>query len=350
LWQTFAHIAVTTPGYEEPARRSLQNLAGVAGGAPLAVVEAVRMRQRGGGPEAAWRWLREQSIDLSDPTNEAALEAFVDLALSLDRAKEALKVVDAAIAAHPEAPGAHALRGRVLAETDSSEIAAEAFDRALALKPEHPGALTGLARLAAQSGDRARAVALYERAAKSDPDNPQPAWAAYQLLAEAKQESPSERAARLERHLLAHPRHAPAALALAELRDASGDHDQALGLARRAVAFLAGPPAVEMVARIQLETGDAKAALETLGHMTPENLARPSAQYWLGIARARTGDTSGAREALGRALAVGEEPYSTRASEELARSAWMRANNFVVQVNDARCRRRMTQAHEVEQP
>jgi tetratricopeptide (TPR) repeat protein len=316
LWLTFVRIASSTPGSEQAAHKGLRALAGLWGGAPLATVEAFRVRVRSAGPKAALKWLLGQPIDLLSAGNESILAAAIDAQLSLGELDEAAAQVDAAIAARPEAAGPQALRGRVLAARGSLDEAESAYRRALELDPDSAAALAGLGGVEAQRGRRDEAIALYDRADRSDPEDPEPGWSAYLLVAESAA-SPDERAARLERFLRAHPRHAAAALSLAELRLAEGDLAGSLAMAKRAVGFLAGAPGVELVARIQLEMDDPRAAVETLGRMNPANLGQPSAQFWLGTALARSGEVERAREALRNALGGG--PYTERARQELAR-------------------------------
>lgn len=95
--------------------------------------------------------------------------------------------------------------------------------------------------------------------------------------------------------------------------------DLALSLAERATRLSRTANTLDTLGWVQLQRGDAKAAvltLEAAAQLDPES---PSIQYRLGLALARQGDTLRASELLRRALAMGSFPEATDAEAELAR-------------------------------
>ena len=185
--------------------------------------------------------------------NAEALAVLVHNLSLLGRHAEAIRRVDAAVAAHPDFAGFHELLGHALlaAGKEPSEVRA-AFARAQELEPERVSALVALAALAARAGDLDEALALYDRAAALAPDDPAPAWAAIELLMQSTRDANVEQ--RAERLLDAHGYHAGAAELLARrlvARDA--DLDRALELAQRAVRFGGGPEAIATLEQIERE-------------------------------------------------------------------------------------------------
>ncbi len=237
------------PSVATNAQQMLRRLPGQAG---VALAEAA-IHRGDGDPAAAVDLIEASPLDLTQPVNAEALAVLVHNLSLLGRHAEAIRRVDAAVAAHPDFAGFHELRGNALlaAGKEPSEVR-EALARAQELEPERVSVLVALAELAARAGDLDEALALYDRAAALAPDDPAPAWAAIELLRRSSREANVEQ--RAERLLDAHGYHAGAAELLARrlvARDA--DLDRAHELAQRAVRFGGGPEALETLGQIERE-------------------------------------------------------------------------------------------------
>lgn len=207
--------------------------------------EGVRERA---GAEAALRFLGEvEGLDLSDPRHAEALRALVRLSDQVGRPGEAEKSVLAALRAHPEAADFHEIHGLWLELRGSTEARAS-YLRALELDPKSARALSGLGRLSFERSPD-QAAALFEQAAQADPsDAGSQRDAARALAASGKREAAQ---ARLEKLLAQEPWSADAARELALLQlDAGPPTERTLELARRAVRFGGGAPALELLARV----------------------------------------------------------------------------------------------------
>jgi tetratricopeptide (TPR) repeat protein len=295
------------------AVRALRELPGQAGvvAAEIAAVESMRS-----GAAAGIAAIRSANLDLIQPRNAPALEALVEHLTIEGRAGEALLEVDAALAVHPDEALLHELRARALRALGEPAAAKQALERALALEPKRASALAALAALTAERGERDAAIALYDRAYAADPEQPDYAWQAIQLALAAGDEAEAER--RLE-HLLVHDGTHWASANLMARRLLARDPERALVLARRAVRLRGGADALETLGRIQLERGDAERAARSLGRAAELRPDAPSTQYWLARALSETGDTDGARTALGKALESEEFPEREDARVRLAR-------------------------------
>jgi Flp pilus assembly protein TadD len=150
--------------------------------------------------------------------------------------------VDEVLAANPQSPEAHFLRGWLDARKPGSAAAAEAaLRRALALEPDHIRSLAELGSLLARQGRFREARAPLERARAQRPDEPAVARdlaLVYRRLGDPRAPALEGEAAareRLEtrwraarRRQRAHPRDAAANLELARLERERGDAAEAL--------------------------------------------------------------------------------------------------------------------------
>jgi tetratricopeptide (TPR) repeat protein len=85
---------------------------------------------------------------------------------------EALKEVDALVAADPENVGAHFERGRLLTDLARPEEARAAYFEVIKRAPAHFGALNNLGGLLYSTGFRSAARSAYAEAVARNPDNP----------------------------------------------------------------------------------------------------------------------------------------------------------------------------------
>src|SRR4030095_1792096 len=90
--------------------------------------------------------------------------------------------VDAALAAHPEEPRFHEIRGLHLAlDGAEDDLVRSEYERALAGEPDDPKALIGLAQVTVKH-DVAAAIGLLDRATAADPADPDPQLAVARIL------------------------------------------------------------------------------------------------------------------------------------------------------------------------
>jgi tetratricopeptide (TPR) repeat protein len=202
------------------------------------------------GPAAAAELVRSAGLDLAQPGNAAALRELVADLADAGQSDEALALVDASLAAAPQAAAFHAIRGLALARrgAPAGEVRA-AYERALELDAGDAEALAGLARLRAEGRDAETALSLYERAAAAAPEDAAPARAAAELLVVQGRREEAEQ--RLEDLLDRHPYDGEAALRLAQLRlERSAEAPRTRALAQRAARFGVGPEAGELLERL----------------------------------------------------------------------------------------------------
>jgi tetratricopeptide (TPR) repeat protein len=302
-------------GQPEAANRAIHALRGFPGQQGVLVAEVAAIQADRIGYTSGIDVIRSSNLDLTRPENAPALRALVAYLIGIGEVGEALSEADAAVAAHPELPPLHELRGEALRAAGEFTLAREAFESALALEPERASALGGLAALAAEDGEREAAIALYDRADRADPKEPAYAWQAIQLVASSGDDAQLER--RLEALLARHGTHAQAANLLAR-RLMERDPERAFELALRAVRFRGGPDALDTLGRMQLERGEAERAARTLRRCLELRPDSPSTQYWLAMALSAAGDEDGARQALRSALEADSFPEREAAETQLA--------------------------------
>jgi tetratricopeptide (TPR) repeat protein len=295
-----------------------QRLMRVPGYAGVGLAELAATRALGD-PAAAVRMIEESSLDLTQPSGGPALAVLVENLGRLGRHEDALRRVDAAVAAHPDSAVFHELRAMALrAAGKPATQTREALERSLELEPERFSVLTALAELAADGRAIDEALALYDRAAAANPDDPDLAWAAIELLVSSDRDTEVE--GRLQALLDDHGYHAEAANLLARRFVERGENlELANAMARRAVRFRGGSEALATLGWIQLERGEAQRAVASLRRALEEEPDSPSTRYRLGRALALVGDTEAARLELRKALEIGGFPDEEQARAELTR-------------------------------
>ncbi len=302
----------------DQAARVLDHLAEVEGQAGLATAERAYLERQHRGVDAALASLEASEIDLTDPANESALRALVDLALQAGRPDVARQATARAAEAHPEHAPFHVLVGRVALAGGDRAGARQGFERARQVDPELPSALVGLGQVALTEGDVESAAELFDAAAQAAPDDPEPAHRAAQAFLLAGRNAEAEK--RLDALLKAHPEHASAANDLAWLLAEEGrDLDRALRLAQRAQRVLPSPEVLDTVGWVHLQRGELDLAIEAFQQGLAARPNFPTARYHLGVALARRGDEEAARRELERALGEGPFPEAEAARAQLAR-------------------------------
>jgi tetratricopeptide (TPR) repeat protein len=302
--------------YDE-ARGMAQRLIELDGGKMRGTSELARVERAAEGPAAARRTIEESGLDLSDPENEPLLHQWVDLRAAEGGVEEALARADAAVAAEPDRPGYHEMRGSLLVQLGHDEDARAAFEKATQLDPERGTAWAGLATVAARGNDLARAVELFDKAAELSPETSVFLYSAAQLSYAA---GDSEGAERRYREIVRHfPGHAGARNDLAWILAERGvELDLALELAEEAQRLDPSPDVLDTLGWVHFKRGELSAAVATLEQAVEARSTSPSIRYRLGIALRKAGDSDRAKEMLQAAIASGAFPEAADARRELA--------------------------------
>lgn len=217
---------------------------------PLALARGAEGAAEAAGPKAAVDLLNgAPGIDYTDPAYAPALRELVRFAHAARQPELAERRVDAALAAHPEEPRFHEIRGLHLAlDGAEDDLVRSEYERALAGEPEDPKALIGLAQ-ATVKHDVAAAIGLLDRATAADPADPDPQLAVARILVAIGRKE--DAATRLKLLLDRHPLEAEAAAALVSLDlEAGHTSEKTLDWARRAARFGRDPGAFDQLAKV----------------------------------------------------------------------------------------------------
>jgi Flp pilus assembly protein TadD len=152
-------------------------------------------------------------------------------------------------------------------------------------------------------GDSANAIAVYREAQTISPND---ATATFLLAgALAKASRIGEAKTQYESLLKSHPDNSAAMNNLAYLlADTSGDLDQALSLAQRAVQKAPGQPEFsDTIGYVYLKKKMLDSAVRSFNSLVQKYPGNPTYRYHLGMALFETGDKARARKELGTALA-----------------------------------------------
>ena len=305
-------------GNYERAEGTLSNLRLRAPTQPASFLEFAELKRITEGPEAALEILLQADFDLTEPANSAMLRAIAQDSLSLGKGASALALVDKALAAHPDLPDFHDLRGRVLLSLDRQAEAETAFSAALDLDSEFPPSLEARGSQALWSGDLANALGYFEQAARADPSNAQYVYLVAQIRY---RQSDGERAEGFFRQALElDPGHVGANNDLAWLLASQGrELDAARDHAARAVQLEMNADTLDTLGFVRLQAGDPKAATEVFRKALEHRPDSPSIKFRLGLALSASGEKEAAREMFEKALRAPNFPEAEAAEAELAK-------------------------------
>jgi tetratricopeptide (TPR) repeat protein len=162
------------------------------------------------------------------------------------------------------------------------------------------------------------ALALLDRSAAASPTDPNPAYLAAQIQV-ARGDAPDAEK-RLEGVLERDPSHVGANNDLAWLlSDRPAERDRALQLAQRAVRLDPRPEILDTLGWVQLQRGDAQAALETFERSLEAKPDDPSVRYRYALTLEALDRDAEALEALQRALSTGSFPEVEEARAQVAK-------------------------------
>jgi predicted Zn-dependent protease len=315
-WELLARVAFRL-GARSIEARAIHVLGRIPGAHPRVWTVRAELTAERRGHLAAAQLLGQSRLELSHQANLPALRALVRHLLAANEHAAALARVDRTLLARPDGPGLHALRGLVLEAEGSADAARGAFERGLALDSQHTPSMIGLARILAESGDIADAVELLDRAYTLDAGSAEAGYLAAALLRDQGMQKEAEE--RFSELVAAHPFDTRSAVELARIRfSSSGPSDMTLAAAQRAALFQT-PDALALLGEIQLQRGDADAAVDTLRRAVATSEASALVHYRLALALVATGEEVDAMAALQVALESGPFSQSEEASRLLAR-------------------------------
>jgi tetratricopeptide (TPR) repeat protein len=297
-----ASRALTKLGEYEKARNTATSLGELPGQKAASVAEIARVARAQEGPQSAVDTIAKSELDLSDGANAEALRVLVDNLHALDRGREALAKIDAALERDPETASLHSIRGTVLSRLNRDDEATQAFETARDLDPKDATALAGLAILAGNAREFAKAVELFDLAAEyADEGMSAYSYSAAQLTLQLGNEADAME--RLRTIVRMHPGHAGSRNDLAWLlAEGGGNLDTALSLAEDAQRLDPSPDILDTVGWVHIKRGEGAAAVSVLEKAHKQQPDSASIRYHLGTALAMAGDAERAREMLKSAL------------------------------------------------
>jgi tetratricopeptide (TPR) repeat protein len=197
------------------------------------------------------------------------------------------------------------------------DLALAQYQKLLSLDPKSVILRQRLAEVCDRAGDHARALAYYQQAHQLAPNDPAAAVMLAGALARA--DRLDEAKTLYQAVAKAHPEDAPALNNVAFfLADTGGDLDEALRLAKNALAKVPGQPSFsDTIGYIYLKKGMLDSAVQsfsTLAHRYPTSA---SFRYHLGLALLQKGEKAVARKELEAALANHPSPQETLRIREL---------------------------------
>jgi len=305
-------------GKYKQAEGTLSNLRLSAPAQPVSYLEFAELKRITEGPEAALEILLQANFDLTAPANSAMLRAVAQGYLSLGKGAKALARVDEALAAHPDWPDFHDLRGRVLLSLERQAEAEAAFSQALELDPKFSPSLEARGSQALWRGELADALKYFEQAAQAEPSNAQYAYLQAQIHYV---QSAHERAESLFRRALElDPGHVGANNDLAWLlASQKRELDAASAHAARAVQLDMNADTLDTLGFVRLQSGDPQAAVEILRNALEHRPDSPSIEFRLGLALSASGESAAAREMFQKVLSTPNFPEAEAAKAELAK-------------------------------
>lgn len=317
---TIVARSFTGLGQYDDARGVLESLRQRPDTRLLAQVELANLERIAEGQSAAIASIETSGLDLAAPENADLLRPWIDAMLATGQAPAALQRLDGIIARHGDQAANHELRGVVLTRMGRNDEARAALEKSIALDSNHAAGYAGLATLAARENRLSEAVELFDKAAALEPAASLYPYSAAQLaLASGDRDGAEQRLRELVRKF---PGHAGARNDLAWLLAEKGeDLDWALVLALQAQRLDPSPEILDTLGWVRFNRSEYAAAVKALEQAVEERGDSPSMHYRLGLALARNGDASRAREELRTAIEAGAFPEAADAERELAQLA-----------------------------
>jgi tetratricopeptide (TPR) repeat protein len=255
----------------------------------------------------------------SDPKNMDALSGLIGVDLAQEKKAAARARADAAVAQAPDSPSALILAARTYAAVGEPAAQERALRRTIEVAPSNLEAYSMLGRLFAEQRRVPEALAEFDQLTKRKPDSV-PAQTVVGILYEI-EGNRLEAKKRYEKTLAIDRRAAVASNNLAMIYVDSGDNlDVALQLAQAAKAQLPDVPEInDTLGWIYCKKGLGSLAIPPLQQSIAKDPNNRGYLAHLGMAYAKTGQLEKAKDALGKALARGQNfPDAAEAKSTLA--------------------------------
>jgi len=259
------------------------------------VVEMAMIKRMQTGAKASSDYVLASGRDLSAPENEPILRLLATDLNALDRAAQALELIDLAIARDDKTAQIHDLRARVLSHLSRTDEAALSTERALAIDPAFAPALEMKAFLALKVGDKATALAALDAATKAAPTNSDYPYSAASLARDM--DDITGAISRLEETLARQPLFGSAASDLAWILATDRlNLERALRLAQIAARQNRSTDTLTTLGWVRHQRGEYDDAIKNYRTALEADGDLPTVRYRLGLSLSQAGHT---REALG---------------------------------------------------
>jgi tetratricopeptide (TPR) repeat protein len=282
------------------------------------IVEMAAIERNQHGAKASSEVVFASGRDLSDPKNEPILRSLATDLNTLDRAGEALELIDAAIARDDTAADIHDLRARVLSHLSRIEEAASSTDHALEIDPSFTPALEMRAFLALKAGDHAVALAALDAATDAAPANANYPYSAASVAREMGDTAGA--ISRLEESLARQPLLGPAANDLAWILASDRlDLERALRLAQIAARQDRSSNTLTTLGWVRHQRGEYDDAIQSYRTALETDANLPTVRYRLGLSLSEAGHTNEAQGLFNELVEGPDFPEIEAARAELAR-------------------------------
>jgi tetratricopeptide (TPR) repeat protein len=286
--------------------------------AAAVIVEMAAIKRNQHGAKASSEVVLASGRDLSDPKNESILRSLATDLNTLDRAGEALELIDTAIARNDTAAEIHDLRARVLSHLSRIEEAASSTDRALEIDPSFTPALEMRGFLALRAGEHAVALAALDAATDAAPANANYPYSAASVAREMGDTAGA--ISRLEESLARQPLLGPAANDLAWILASDRlDLERALRLAQIAARQDRSSNTLTTLGWVRHQRGEYDDAIESYRTALESDANLPTVRYRLGLSLAEAGKTIEAQGLFNELVEGPDFPEIEAARAELAR-------------------------------
>ena len=214
-----------------------------------------------------------EALSASDPNAQPDL-VLIATHMRARNYDKALAAADALIKKQPQSPVAHNAKGVVYVAKGDRKSGRQSFEQALALNPGFDPAIYNLASLDASERNFAEARKNYEKIIAKDPKAERALLGLAQLQI-ATNAPPADIVAAIQRAIAANPQSTAARLMLIGYYTIQKDWKAALAAGQAAQAAIPDtPPILEILAVVQLASGEKNQAIETyarLAKLQPDN-------------------------------------------------------------------------------
>jgi tetratricopeptide (TPR) repeat protein len=230
---------------------------------------------------------------------------------------QARAILNEGLAKWPQSSDLLEQLGRTEALAGHYDLALAQFQKLLASDPKSVVLRRNLAEVCDLQGDHTRAIAYYQQAHQLAADDVAVTVSLADALARAGRMGEAKTI--YQAVAITHPENAPVLNNVAFfLADTGGDLDEALRLAKNALAKIPGQPSFsDTIGYIYLKKGMLDSAIQSFSTLARRYPTSASFRYHLGLALFQKGEKAGARKELQSALANHPSPQETLRIREL---------------------------------